>query len=135
MITREADYALRTIAYLAKDEVKNEKVSTKLLAKEMAIPYRFLRKIVKSLIDNDLILGLKGKGGGIKLAKDKKYISFAEVINTISPKCTKITTCLDEDYECERVKKVKNCPISNKLKSVQLVLNEELSKQTFEDFK
>ncbi len=134
MITREADYALRTIAYLAKDEVKNEKVSTKNLAKEMVIPYRFLRKIVKSLIDNDLIIGLKGKGGGIKLAKDKKDISFADVINSISPKCTKLTVCLDEGYECERVGNPENCPISQKLKNVQQVLNKELLKQTFKDF-
>jgi DNA-binding IscR family transcriptional regulator len=67
MITKETDYALRTALYLARQYEKADGVSsTAIMAVAMAIPYRFLRKIVGKLVAAGLLVSQRGKGGGVQ---------------------------------------------------------------------
>ncbi len=81
-ITRQADYALRAILYLAKLE-NGEKASTKDIAETQKIPPSFLAKIVSQLSIAGLIQTSRGARGGIMLARSPEEISILNVVEAI----------------------------------------------------
>lgn len=80
-ITREADYAVRCVWYLAgkRDEV----TMVDEISKEMAIPKSFLAKIVQKLSKADIVKSYRGVKGGCQLARKPAKISLLDVIEAI----------------------------------------------------
>ena len=67
-ITRQADYALRAIIFLARLD-DGKKASTSKIARQQNIPPSFLAKIVSQLSVAGLIHTSRGAHGGVSLAK------------------------------------------------------------------
>jgi Rrf2 family protein len=65
LITRDTDYAIRALCYIAKN--KNALVSVSQLVKELSMPRPFLRKILQVLNRKKFLRSYKGLGGGFKL--------------------------------------------------------------------
>ena len=81
-ITRQADYALRAILYLARLE-PNQKASTSDIAEFQDIPVSFLAKIISQLKHEGLVGADRGARGGVYLAKLPEEISLLEVVEAI----------------------------------------------------
>ncbi len=81
-ITHQADYAIRTMVYLA-SQVPNLKIATSQIAKEYQIPPSFLTKIVSQLSIAGLIHTSRGARGGVSLARSPEAISLLDVIEAI----------------------------------------------------
>lgn len=79
LITRDTDYALRAICFIAKREKKI--VSVAELVKELKIPRPFLRKILQILHKKGLLKSYKGYGGGFALAISADKIFLVDLIN------------------------------------------------------
>ncbi|MBL7114386.1 MAG: Rrf2 family transcriptional regulator [Kiritimatiellae bacterium] len=123
MITREADYAIRTIAYLASQD-PDQSVSCTELAEKTDVPYRFLRKIVNKLNAANIIRSVRGRNGGICLQKPAKKISVLEVVNAVDSKGVLFNTCLGDEPGCERYR---SCMPHKKLCSLQHEINRRLA--------
>ena len=87
-ITRQADYALRAILYLARHEsTKHEDnwkpTTTSRIAKAKLIPTSFLAKIISQLKTSGLINTSRGASGGVTLAKKPEEISLLDVVEAI----------------------------------------------------
>ena len=84
-ITRQADYAVRAILYLARVGASGEqrRVATSCVAKEQHIPSSFLAKIIAQLSLAGLLDTLRGAHGGVKLARDPMHITLLEVVEAI----------------------------------------------------
>ena len=81
-ITRQADYAVRAVLYLAR--VGNaERTATSIIAKEQNIPPSFLAKIISQLSIAGLLHTSRGARGGVTLARDPKEITLLEVVEAI----------------------------------------------------
>lgn len=81
-ITRQADYALRTMVYLARKPL-DQKASTSAIAEEKQIPSSFLAKIISQLSIAGLINTSRGAHGGVSLARPASAISLMDVIEAI----------------------------------------------------
>ena len=81
-ITRQADYAIRAVRYLAKHG-SNERIATSKVATEMKIPGSFLAKIISQLSIAGLLKTSRGARGGVSLAREPKDISLLEVVEAI----------------------------------------------------
>ncbi len=81
-ITRQADYALRAMLYLARLE-SNTQASTHKIAEEMMIPKSFLAKIVSQLAVSSLITTVRGAKGGVSLTRSTDEISVYDVVTAI----------------------------------------------------
>lgn len=81
-ITRQADYAVRAVLYLAKLET-DKRAATSQIAKEQQIPPSFLAKIVSQLSVAGLLQTSRGARGGVALAKPPAEISLLEVVEAI----------------------------------------------------
>lgn len=81
-ITRQADYAVRAITYLAQLD-QGLRVSTAEVAREQHIPLTFLAKIVSQLSNSGIVHATRGARGGITLARPAREISLLEVVEAI----------------------------------------------------
>ena len=81
-ITRQADYAIRAVRYLAKLD-PNQRAATSLVAKEMKIPPSFLAKIISQLSIAGLLHTSRGARGGVTLARQPGEISMLDVVEAI----------------------------------------------------
>ncbi|MGV8026099.1 MAG: RrF2 family transcriptional regulator [Anaerolineaceae bacterium] len=81
-ITRQADYAVRTIIYLSRLEM-DEKAPTSIIAEKQQIPSSFLAKIISQLSVAGLIHTSRGAHGGVSLAKNPNEISVLDVVEAI----------------------------------------------------
>jgi Rrf2 family protein len=81
-ITRQADYAIRAVRYLAKNS-SEDRISTAKVAKEMKIPASFLAKIISQLSIAGLLHTSRGARGGVSLAREARDISILDVVEAI----------------------------------------------------
>ena len=81
-ITRQADYALRAMIYLAKLE-PNQRAATSHIAEVQHIPPSFLAKIISQLSIAGLIHTSRGARGGVSMARAPEDISILEVVEAI----------------------------------------------------
>ncbi|MFZ5881699.1 MAG: RrF2 family transcriptional regulator [Chloroflexota bacterium] len=81
-ITRQADYAVRAVLYLARLG-QEERAATSQVAQEQHIPPSFLAKIISQLSIAGLLHTSRGARGGVTLARDPKDISLLEVVEAI----------------------------------------------------
>ncbi len=81
-ITRQADYAIRAVRYLAK-QGSSQRVATSTVAREMKIPPSFLAKIISQLSIAGLLHTSRGARGGVSLAREAKDISVLDVVEAI----------------------------------------------------
>lgn len=128
MITREADYAIRVCLYLARQPAESGAVATADMARAMDIPYRFLRKLVMRLAHAGVITSRRGKGGGVRLARDPGALTLLEVVRSVAPESTWLNRCLVHGEACTRSP---HCAIRSALQVVQDTLDHQLGSLTF----
>jgi Rrf2 family protein len=97
-ITRQADYAIRTILYLTQLGVQHP-VATRQIAKEQRIPPSFLAKIVSQLSLAGLLHTSRGATGGVMLSRHPENISLLEVIESIDGPI-RVNECVGERGTC-----------------------------------
>jgi Rrf2 family protein len=81
-ITRQADYAVRAVLYLAQMG-SEQRAATSQIAQEQKIPPSFLAKIVSQLSVAGLLQTSRGARGGVSLARPPEQISLLEVVEAI----------------------------------------------------
>lgn len=97
-ITRQADYAVRAVLYLAQLG-PNERAATSTVAQEQHIPPSFLAKIISQLSIAGLLHTSRGARGGVTLARDPKEISLLEVIEAIDGPIL-LNECVGSEETC-----------------------------------
>jgi Rrf2 family protein len=98
-ITRQADYALRAVSYLAKLG-PNQRAATRNVADEMKIPPSFLAKIISQLSIAGLLHTSRGARGGVTLAREPGKISMLDVVEAIDGPIL-LNECVGDPADCE----------------------------------
>ncbi len=128
MMTREADYAVRAVLFLASQPAGNAVVSTARLAAAAEIPYRFLRRIVRTLTQAGITVCSRGKSGGVRLARDCDAITLLDVLDAVDHRCTKLNSCQLGYETCDRQG---HCAVHDALQDIQDSLEQQLRNVTF----
>ncbi len=97
-ITRQADYALRAMQYLAQLEPA-QRAATSQIAEKQRIPPSFLAKIISQLSIAGLIHTSRGARGGVTLAREPKEISLLEVVEAIDGPIM-LNECTGDSADC-----------------------------------
>jgi Rrf2 family protein len=97
-ITRQADYAIRAVRYLAK-QGSNQRAATSTVAQEMKIPPSFLAKIISQLSIAGLLHTSRGARGGVSLAREPKEISVLDVVEAIDGPIL-LNECVGDTESC-----------------------------------
>ncbi len=128
-ITRQADYAVRAMVYLAQLE-PDKPAATSKIAREKSIPPSFLAKIVSQLSVAGLLRTSRGAHGGVSLAKAAEAISLLEVIEAIDGPIL-LNDCVAENMTCNANE---DCPLKPVWCDAQKLLVDHLSKANFSQF-
>lgn len=126
-ITRQADYALRAMAYLAKLE-PTKRAATSQIAESKKIPPSFLAKIISQLSIAGLIHTSRGARGGVTLARPANEISILEVVEAIDGPIA-LNECTVSPEGCPFSG---DCPIHDLWCDTQAELVEKLRTTTFD---
>lgn len=97
-ITRQADYALRAMFFLARLE-PGQRAATSQIAEERNIPPSFLAKIISQLSIAGLIHTSRGARGGVSLAHPPEEIAILQVIEAIDGPIM-LNDCTDDPASC-----------------------------------
>ena len=81
-LSRPAEYALRAMTYLARQEPA-KRVRTSDLAKAVDIPPSYLSKIMRRLTAKGILNAQKGHHGGFILAKPPAEIRFIDILRAV----------------------------------------------------
>ena len=125
-ITRQADYAVRAMTYLA--QLGQEKrAATGQIAQEKSIPPSFLAKIVSQLSVAGLLQTSRGAHGGVSLAKPAKDISLLDVVEAIDGPIL-LNDCVSDVSNCTYLD---DCPLKIVWCDAQRTLVDQLAKANF----
>ncbi|HUI87775.1 MAG TPA: Rrf2 family transcriptional regulator [Anaerolineales bacterium] len=97
-ITRQADYAVRAVLYLAHQD-NAERAATSTIAEEQRIPPSFLAKIISQLSIAGLLHTSRGARGGVTLAREPRDITLLEVVEAIDGPI-QLNECAGEEGKC-----------------------------------
>jgi len=128
-ITRQADYAVRAMVYLAQLG-PDQRAATGQIARDKSIPPSFLAKIVSQLSVAGLLQTSRGARGGVSLAKPAEAISLLDVVEAIDGPIL-LNDCVGEGSNCDYND---DCPLKPVWCDTQKLLLEQLSKANFAQF-
>lgn len=98
-ITRQADYAVRAVLYLAGLN-NGRRAPTSEIARKQHIPPSFLAKIVSQLSVAGVVQTSRGARGGVSLARPPEDISLLEVVEAIDGPIA-LNACVLDPKACE----------------------------------
>ena len=126
-ITRQADYAVRAVHYLAQLG-SEQRAATSQIAQEQRIPPSFLAKIVSQLSVAGLLQTSRGARGGVSLARSADQISLLEVVEAIDDPILLNECVADHGSSCVFGEE---CPMRPVWCEAQVELVERLKATTF----
>ena len=131
-ITRQADYALRAMLYIANHEQTRvdpkKSATTREIADEKLIPPSFLAKIISQLNIAGLINTERGARGGVSLKRKPEEISLLDVVEAIDGPIT-LNECTTDPSLCAFGD---SCPIHDVWCESQAELVSRLREATFD---
>jgi len=130
-ITRDADYALRAMMFMARVlREKGRKIVTveDIVAKEN-LPRVFLRRILQKLAEKGILSSYRGKAGGFSFAIAPKKISLKDVIIVYQGEID-LTNCFLKGKICPNRAK---CSVRKKIRSINAKVIKELGGITIEE--
>ena len=129
MVSTRGRYALRILVDLAENQ-KSGYVTLKEIAVRQEISEKYMESIVKDLVRAGILEGLRGKGGGYRLARNAEDIRILDVLplmeGTLAP-----VACLEESAKsCPRAASCRTLPM---WKGLDEVVKEYLGRFTIQD--
>ena len=99
-LTRQTNYAIRLLMFCAANTDRLSRVQE--ISKANAVSGPFLFKILQPLVEHGLVESVRGRNGGIRLAKPSDQITLTDVIVATENKC--------EIHDCA-AEGIADCPL------------------------
>lgn len=127
-ISTKGRYAIRLMIDLAEHN-NGEFITLMDIAQRQEISEKYLEAIVSVLSKNNLLVSLRGKGGGYKLARDPETYTVGSILRltegTLAP-----APCVEEEGSCARASE---CQTMELWQGLSKVINEYLDGITIAD--
>lgn len=116
LISTKGRYALRVMIDLARQKGDRYTTLTDLAAEE-ALSEKYLESILTMLTREGLLLALRGKGGGYRLAKPAEDYDAREILEAVEGTLAPVA-CMREGRHCERAGSCATLPLWSGLDQV-----------------
>ena len=114
LISSKGRYTLYVLVDLAKNG-QNRYIPLKEIAERQNISKKYMEGILKTLVDRNLLEGVKGKGGGYKLTKEPKDYSLGEILRLTEGDLASVP-CTSKPHEhCNHMESCPSHPIWQQL--------------------
>ena len=113
LILTKGRYAVRVMIDIA-EHSEEDIVPLKDISARQGISKKYLESILESLVKNNLVKGVRGKGGGYQLTRPPQDYTVYEILSLTEPKLA-VVDCLDSNTPpCERSNYCKTLPMWKK---------------------
>ena len=127
-ITREGDYGIRSVLYLARQPFKKVSFVNE-ISEDYKIPRSFLAKILQKLVKAKIVRSYRGVKGGFSLARSPREISVLDVLEAIEGRLS-VNLCIADKKKCSFSR---NCPVHSVWQTVQSRVTDVLKKSNFDE--
>lgn len=111
MISTKGRYALRMLVDMAEHERGGGYVPLKEIAARQEISEKYLESIVKLLVQNNVLIGVRGKGGGYRLNGTPDQFTVRRILEITEGSLAPVA-CLCEPHEpCARMANCRTYPM------------------------
>ena len=101
LISTKGRYALRVLIDMAEHN-GNGYIKLKDVAQRQEISEKYLESIVKELVRHNVVVGLRGKGGGYKLSMPPDEINVGDVLRLMEGSLAPVACLEDGGSPCPR---------------------------------
>lgn len=114
IVSTRGRYALRVMIDLAENQ-RDTYLPLKDIAERQDISEKYLESILKILVQNKFLIGLRGKGGGYRLTKPPEQYTVGSILRLTEGSMATVA-CLDQPAEaCPRIAVCRTLPMWQKL--------------------
>jgi Rrf2 family protein len=114
MVSTRGRYALRVMIDLAEHQTTGY-IPLKEVAERQDISEKYLENIIKSLVRDGFLAGVRGKGGGYRLTRSPDSYTVGSILRLIEGSLAPVT-CLEQNpVRCERASKCRTLPMWQEL--------------------
>ncbi|MBS5144285.1 MAG: Rrf2 family transcriptional regulator [Butyricicoccus pullicaecorum] len=129
MVSTKGRYALRVMIDLAQNQTDGY-LPLKEIAARQNISEKYLESILKILVQNNILIGMRGKGGGYRLTRPAEEYTVGKILllteETLAP-----VACLGKNADpCPRTEK---CPTLDMWKELDTLITSYLDNITIAD--
>ena len=129
MISTRGRYALRVMLDIA--EQNSEKfIPLEEIATRQEISKKYLEIILKDLVQNNILKGVRGRGGGYKLTRKPSEYTVEEILKLTEGSLSVVSCLQDDSVPCKRKNFCQTLPMWKKFDEM---MHEFFSKITLED--
>ena len=114
MISTKGRYALRVMIDLAEHQADGY-IPLKVIAERQDISEKYLESILKALVREKILTGLRGKGGGYRLAKPPERCTVGSILRLTKGSLAPVACLEDDAYQCPRMADCRTLPMWRKL--------------------
>ena len=79
-LNRTTQYAIKILAHMSNDDSR-QLFSAQYISEKLAIPYKYMTRLMSQLVNAELLLSIRGREGGYKLAKNSSDITILDILN------------------------------------------------------
>lgn len=127
-LTRQTNYAVRILMYCAADAENLSRIPD--IAKSYSVSELFLFKILQPLAKAGIMETVRGRNGGVRLARPADQITLLDVVKTTEENFA-MAECFDNDAsECPLVN---SCALNSALRRALNAFFDVLSEYTIDD--
>ena len=128
MVSTKGRYALRVMIDLAEHQSEGY-VPLKEIAARQEISEKYLESILKILVQEHLLEGMRGKGGGYVLTRPPEQYTVGEILRLTEGSLAPVA-CLDGD--CKGCSRSDECPTLDVWKNLDKLINDYLDGVTLD---
>ena len=129
IVSTKGRYALRVMIDLAEHQTERY-VPLKEVAARQEISEKYLENILKVLVQNGFLEGLRGKGGGYRLTRSPDQYTVAEILVLTEGNLAPVSCLAPGAVSCERMA---NCRTYNMWKGLNDMIADYFGKITLAD--
>lgn len=127
-LTRQTNYAMRILMYCAVNDEQLSRIPE--IASAYSVSELFLFKILQPLVQNGLVETVRGRNGGVRLARPAEQITLFDVVR-VTEENFAMAECFENDAaECPLVD---SCALNSALRDALNAFFESLSQRTIAD--
>ncbi len=123
-VSKTLDYAVRSLTYMG--QKPDNTLNMKEIADSQHIPLNYLAKIMRRLVERDILKSMVGPDGGYVLRRQPSEITLKEIYEAIEGEF-RIIDCMDRDKICFFHEQCTQLPVWDKIKISMLSILESTS--------
>ena len=130
MLTKAAQYAIRSTLYLASKSDKENRINISQIAEDLEVPAPFLAKLLQQLSRANLISSIKGPKGGFYFSDENRENNLWDIIKCIDG-TTKFDNCFMGLSSCNDLNP---CPVHFTVVPFKKKLMSDFKDKTIKEF-